>query len=111
MCILLRRRGLSDLVGQGPRAQYTEGIHRKVLFSGVLTWLGLSQESESEHDLIITIKRGILAAQEGDLKRADQIFHVALKMANDIGMCHLGKKTRARGRQDSHLLLIGKYRA
>jgi len=85
MCILLRRRGLSDLVGQGPRAQYTEGIHRKVLFSGVLTWLGLSQESESEHDLIITIKRGILAAQEGDLKRADQIFHVALKMANDIG--------------------------
>jgi len=85
MFILLRRRGLSDVAGQGPRARYTEGINKKVVFSGVLTWLGLSQESESEHDLIITIKRGILAAQEGDLKRADQIFHVALKMADDIG--------------------------
>ena len=27
--------------------------------------------------------------QEGDLKRADQIFHIALKMANDLGNCHL----------------------
>jgi len=84
MCVL-RRRGLSDLVGEGPRARYTEGNHKKIILSGVLAWFGLSQESESEHDLIITIKRGILAAQEGDLKRADQIFHIALKMANDLG--------------------------
>ena len=62
MCVL-RRRGLSDLVGEGPRARYTEGNHKKIILSGVLAWFGLSQESESEHDLIITIKRGILAAQ------------------------------------------------
>ena len=44
-----------------PRAKYTEYRPRLVV-SGLLAWLGL-QQSEPEHDLIVTIKRGILAAQ------------------------------------------------
>lgn len=67
----------------GPLAKYT--VRDGMLLSGVLSWLGFSAEPEPEHDLIMTIKRGILAAQEGDLKKADQIFHVALRMAVDLG--------------------------
>jgi len=67
----------------GPLAKYT--VRDGMLLSGVLSWLGFSPEPEPEHDLIMTIKRGILAAQEGDLKKADQMFHIALRMAVDLG--------------------------
>jgi len=45
----------------GPLAKYT--VRDGMLLSGVLSWLGFSPEPEPEHDLIMTIKRGILAAQ------------------------------------------------
>merc|ERR1712121_149391 len=77
------QRGLGCAVYR--RTRYTENIRSRIVLSGVLSWFGLKQETEPENNLIITIKRGILAAQEGDLKRSDQIFHLALKMANDIG--------------------------
>lgn len=69
----------------GHRAKYTDRVRPRLVLSGMLSWLGLSQETEPEHDLVITIKRGILAAQDGDLKKADQMFHIALKMAIDLG--------------------------
>lgn len=68
-----------------PRAKYTVLGGNRLVVAGLLSWLGLSQETEPDHDLIVTIKRGMLAAQEGDLKKADQIFHIALQMASSMG--------------------------
>lgn len=47
--------------GPGPRAKYT--LQDGFLVSGVLTWLGFSPDPEPEHDLVLTIKRGVLAAK------------------------------------------------
>jgi len=67
-------------------AKYTDQVRCRLVAAGVLSWLGLDkQKHEPDSDLVITIKRGVLAAQEGDLKRADQMFHIALKMAIDLG--------------------------
>jgi len=61
----------------------------KILVSGLLTWLGLATEEDpnAEHDsnLVVTVKRGILASREGDHKRAQQIFHLALRQASEFG--------------------------
>jgi hypothetical protein len=105
--------------------------------AGLLTWLGLAKregDDEPESELVLTIKRGILAArvsaalflshplpltahywwwirlqlclsdqemlnvecylQEGDLKRADQMFHIALRMTADLGKFQLFKKSK-----------------
>lgn len=53
----------------GPLAKYT--VRDGMLLSGVLSWLGFSAEPEPEHDLIMTIKRGILAAQVGTFYFSD----------------------------------------
>lgn len=52
---------------------------------GVLTFLGLSkkEESEGESELIMTMKRGILAMQQEEFKKAEQMLHVALKIAQE----------------------------
>lgn len=41
------------------------------------------EEQKKESDLIIMIKRGILALKGGELKKAEQLLHVALKMAQE----------------------------
>jgi len=58
-----------------------------IVMSGILTWLGLAPDPNANHDsnLVTTVKRGILASQEGDLKRAQQILHLALRQAHEIG--------------------------
>ena len=58
-----------------------------IIMSGILTWLGLAPDPNANHDsnLLTTVKRGILASQEGDLKRAQQILHLALRQASEMG--------------------------
>ena len=51
------------LVPSLPRAKYRDQVRNPLVLSGFLSWLGISQQSEPENDLLITIKRGILAVQ------------------------------------------------
>lgn len=41
------------------------------------------EEEKKESELIIMIKRGILALKSGELKKAEQLLHVSLKMAQE----------------------------
>ncbi|KAK8383081.1 hypothetical protein O3P69_011536 [Scylla paramamosain] len=41
------------------------------------------EEEKKESELIIMIKRGILALKSGELKKAEQLLHVGLKMAQE----------------------------
>ena len=52
-----------------PRAKYTVLGGNRLVVAGLLSWLGLSQETEPDHDLIVTIKRGMLAAQVDSILR------------------------------------------
>ncbi|XP_076333346.1 tetratricopeptide repeat domain 19 [Tachypleus tridentatus] len=62
----------------------TRGFFRRyALFAGILGILGFQKDEEKEEVLISTIKRGILSIQKGDLNTAEQILHVALKIAED----------------------------
>nr|CAG4643981.1 EOG090X06TI [Lepidurus arcticus] len=60
----------------------------KFVAAGLLSFMGLSgekqKEANPEEDMKIMIKRGILAFQEGNGKKAEQILHVALKFAQDL---------------------------
>jgi len=56
-----------------------------VLLGGVLGLFGLSKAQPTEEEnLEMTVKMAILAIQEGNLVRADQLLHVALKLATDM---------------------------
>ncbi|XP_013779409.1 tetratricopeptide repeat protein 19, mitochondrial-like [Limulus polyphemus] len=58
-------------------------IRRYALLAGILGSLGFQKDEEKEEVLISTIKRGVLSIQKGDLNTAEQILHVALKIAED----------------------------
>ena len=64
-----------------------KATNRKFVMSGFMTWLGLAADPNANHDtsLVTIVKRGILASQEGDLKRAQQILHLGLRQASDMG--------------------------
>ncbi|XP_054712483.1 tetratricopeptide repeat protein 19 homolog, mitochondrial-like [Uloborus diversus] len=54
---------------------------RELLFAGILTWLGFKEEKE---DTLITImKRGILCLQREEYDKAENILHLALKIAQE----------------------------
>ena len=61
--LLRNLRPLPGLVPHLPRAKYSDQVRHPLVLSGFLSWLGFSQQSEPENDLLITIKRGILAVQ------------------------------------------------
>ncbi|XP_071440110.1 tetratricopeptide repeat protein 19 homolog, mitochondrial [Hetaerina americana] len=48
--------------------------------SGLLGFLGLEKE-DKEDELVLTIKRSILLIQKGELNKAEQMLHLALKLA------------------------------
>lgn len=53
-----------------------------MIFGGVLGFLGLQKEEEEKEDeLIMTIKRSLLMIQRGELNKAEQLLHLALKIA------------------------------
>uniref|UniRef100_A0A1A9WWC8 MalT-like TPR region domain-containing protein n=1 Tax=Glossina brevipalpis TaxID=37001 RepID=A0A1A9WWC8_9MUSC len=57
-----------------------------LLFSSILSWLGLTSEDEEtpEDKLINTIKRSILCIQREQYDKAEQMLHLALRMAQDL---------------------------
>lgn len=53
-----------------------------VTAGSILTWLGFSPEDEDkESELIMTIKRSILLTTKGEYAKAEQMLHLALKLA------------------------------
>ena len=79
-----QRSTKSTMVAINP--QKSSGQNQIFLMSGLLTWLGITSDPNADHDsnLVTTVKRGILASQEGDFKRAQQILHLALRQANEF---------------------------
>jgi len=76
------------------------------IYSGILGFLGLTDEKEKEPDKLTTlVKKGILAVQHGNYELADKIFHMALKLANDLNyvegethiMCLMANLSMERG--------------
>lgn len=59
--------------------------NRKWTYSSLLalTLFSAKSEEEKESELIIMIKRGILALKNGELNKAEQLLHVALKTAQE----------------------------
>lgn len=55
--------------------------NRYVLFSGILTWLGLKKEEEDP--MISVIKLGVLSMQKEEFDKAENILHLALKLAQE----------------------------
>lgn len=58
--------------------------HSVFYWASIWTWLGLAKEESPEDKLITTIKRGILCMQREEYDKAEQILHLALRMAQDI---------------------------
>ncbi|XP_075212030.1 tetratricopeptide repeat domain 19 [Lycorma delicatula] len=59
------------------------GRHAKLItLSGLLSFLH-GKEEDKESELIMTIKRGILSIQREEYKVAEQILHVALRLAQE----------------------------
>ncbi|XP_022660218.1 tetratricopeptide repeat protein 19 homolog, mitochondrial-like isoform X2 [Varroa jacobsoni] len=51
---------------------------------GILAFLGLESKDKDEEDSVVTtIKRGILAFQRKDYKKAERMLHLALKMSQE----------------------------
>ncbi|KAJ4441235.1 hypothetical protein ANN_11086 [Periplaneta americana] len=53
------------------------------LSAGILSFFGLEKDDEKESELITTIKRGVLLTQKEEFKKAEQMFHLALKLAQE----------------------------
>ncbi|XP_045777233.1 tetratricopeptide repeat protein 19 homolog, mitochondrial [Maniola jurtina] len=70
-------------------SQATYKIHQKVtlpttLGFSMLTLLGFEKKLNAEDELILTIKHCVLFIQRGELDKAEQLLHVALKQAQQI---------------------------
>ncbi|XP_066253693.1 tetratricopeptide repeat protein 19 homolog, mitochondrial isoform X4 [Euwallacea similis] len=58
-------------------------LSRPILFAvSILTWLGFDQdEEEKESELIMTLKRAVLCTQREEYEKAEQMLHLALRIA------------------------------
>ncbi|XP_028140074.2 tetratricopeptide repeat protein 19 homolog, mitochondrial isoform X1 [Diabrotica virgifera virgifera] len=57
-------------------------IHKSVLAVSLLTWLGFAKEDEEkESELIMTLKRAVLCMQREQFEKAEQMLHLALRIA------------------------------
>ncbi|GLV38924.1 Tetratricopeptide repeat domain 19 [Carabus blaptoides fortunei] len=57
---------------------------RILLCVSLLTWLGFTQDDEDkESELIMTIKRAILCTQREEWTKAEQMLHLALRLAQE----------------------------
>lgn len=61
----------------------TNKILFAVTIAGLLEFLGLSEEEE-ESELMIVIKRGELSYRREEYDKSEQIFHVALRLAQQL---------------------------
>ncbi|XP_055948964.1 tetratricopeptide repeat protein 19, mitochondrial-like [Argiope bruennichi] len=57
--------------------------HKNFMLAGILTWLGLKKEAEEEDPMISVMKLGILNLQKKEYDTAENILHLALKLAQE----------------------------
>ncbi|XP_066139258.1 tetratricopeptide repeat protein 19 homolog, mitochondrial isoform X2 [Euwallacea fornicatus] len=55
--------------------------HPAVFAVSILTWLGFNQDEEKESELIMILKRAILCTQREEFEKAEQMLHLALRIA------------------------------
>lgn len=63
-------------------------VNRKLSFGiwgiSILSWLGFaSEDEEKESELIMTLKRAVLCMNREQFAKAEQLLHIALKIAQD----------------------------
>ncbi|XP_065340425.1 tetratricopeptide repeat protein 19 homolog, mitochondrial-like [Cloeon dipterum] len=67
-----------------PKQFHNQNYSKFILISGVMSFLGLEKEKEEKDDeLIMTLKRSVLLMQQGDLAKAEQMLHLALRLAQE----------------------------
>lgn len=54
-----------------------------LLSSSLLTWIGFEDDEEKESELITTLKRSILCIQRKEYVKAEQMLHIALRLAQE----------------------------
>lgn len=67
----------------GHRKPYTGKLPKNVAIGlSILTWLGFTKEDEEkESELIMTLKRAVLCTQREQFEKAEQMLHLALRIA------------------------------
>lgn len=61
---------------------FDDGSFNKYLALTILGWLGFADEDEEkESELIMTLKRSVLATQREQYDKAEQLLHIALRLA------------------------------
>lgn len=61
---------------------FDHGAVNKFLALTILGWLGfIDEDEEKESELIMTLKRSVLATQREQYDKAEQLLHIALRLA------------------------------
>lgn len=78
------RKNLNPLCFYNDTDKNSRRVSKILTYSTILTWLGLSREDEEkESELIMTIKRSVLSIQRNEFNKAEQLLHVALRLAQE----------------------------
>lgn len=79
---------LPKLLMNNPRSQnipHRNNINmRYFIFGSIISFFKKNDDETPESKLVTTIKRGILCIQREEYNKAEQILHLALKMATDL---------------------------
>lgn len=68
--------------GQRCRTNFFQNNIGKCLALSILGWLGFVDEDEKKHsELIMTLKRSVLATQREQYDKAEQLLHIALRLS------------------------------
>ncbi|XP_014275256.1 tetratricopeptide repeat protein 19 homolog, mitochondrial [Halyomorpha halys] len=82
--VVLSSRRLNDLFSRlTPQSKRNSGLWGTIMISGFFGLFKEKEEEKSESELIMTIKRAVLLIQRDDFKGAEQLLHLALKLAQD----------------------------
>lgn len=75
---------INFLYNYNQKSVYLRKIPPILLCSSILTWLGFSKEDETkESELIMTLKRSVLSIQRKEYVKAEQLLHLALRLAQE----------------------------
>lgn len=68
--------------GKRYRTKFYQNNIGKCLALSILGWLGFVDEDEKKHsELIMTLKRSVLATQREQYDKAEQLLHIALRLS------------------------------